>query len=363
MSYQLRCDRNSPRISSRRLQGVYRPGAMMIMVALMLVILLVGAVFTVDVAYMHLVRAELRTATDAAAQAGSETLARTQDPDAARQAAILIASQNRVAGQPLTLRNQDVQIGGVANLVANGRFVFDPAAQTPTAVRVTAGRTSSHSDGPVNLFFAKLFGIQSFEPTKTASAMASVRDIALVLDVSGSMSSQDQNGVQRIDALKTAVDVFLTEIRDNAPDSLVSLSTYATTSTKRVDLTNDFTSVQNIVDGLSPSGYTAIGEGLLTGSDSLLNDANARPFASKTIVLMTDGNHNRGIDPMTAMSTVQSSGQTVHALTFGSGADQQLMQQVADQTPSGTHLHAANSTDLAAAFREIARTITVTIIE
>ncbi|MEZ6075912.1 MAG: pilus assembly protein TadG-related protein [Pirellulaceae bacterium] len=40
---------------------------MMILVAVSFIILLVGAVFSVDVAYMHMVRAELRTATDAAA--------------------------------------------------------------------------------------------------------------------------------------------------------------------------------------------------------------------------------------------------------------------------------------------------------
>ncbi|MEC8555686.1 MAG: pilus assembly protein TadG-related protein [Planctomycetota bacterium] len=45
-----------------------RGGAMLVLVAVVLAIILVGTVFSVDVAYMHMVRAELRIATDAAAR-------------------------------------------------------------------------------------------------------------------------------------------------------------------------------------------------------------------------------------------------------------------------------------------------------
>ena len=46
-----------------------RKGAMLVLVAVSLVLLLVAAAFSVDVAYMHLVREELHIATDAAAKA------------------------------------------------------------------------------------------------------------------------------------------------------------------------------------------------------------------------------------------------------------------------------------------------------
>ena len=41
-----------------------RMGAMLPMVAFVMIILIIGAVFSVDIAHMHMVRAELRTATD-----------------------------------------------------------------------------------------------------------------------------------------------------------------------------------------------------------------------------------------------------------------------------------------------------------
>ena len=41
-----------------------RRGAMLVLVAVCIIVLLVGAVFSIDMAYMHMVRTELRTATD-----------------------------------------------------------------------------------------------------------------------------------------------------------------------------------------------------------------------------------------------------------------------------------------------------------
>ena len=90
----------------------------------MLVILLVMTVFAVDIAYMQLVRTELRTSTDAAARAASETLSRTQSTSAARAAAKQIATQNQVAGEPLVLDDSDIVFGS-ATPDSNGLFTFN----------------------------------------------------------------------------------------------------------------------------------------------------------------------------------------------------------------------------------------------
>ena len=70
----------SPRRSPRK-------GAMLVLIAVVLVVFIVMTVFAVDVAFMHLVRTELRTSTDAAARAASEALIRTQSVAEARRAA------------------------------------------------------------------------------------------------------------------------------------------------------------------------------------------------------------------------------------------------------------------------------------
>ena len=55
-----------------------RRGAMVVLIAMMLVILLMTVTFSVDVAYMQLSRTELRVATDAAARAAAEAFSRQQ---------------------------------------------------------------------------------------------------------------------------------------------------------------------------------------------------------------------------------------------------------------------------------------------
>ena len=73
---------NSRRAKSRR------TGAMLVLVAVTLIILLVTMAFTIDVAYMQLTRTELRTAIDAAARAGAESLSREQSTSKALAAAL-----------------------------------------------------------------------------------------------------------------------------------------------------------------------------------------------------------------------------------------------------------------------------------
>jgi len=80
-----------------------RRGAIVVLAALMMIVFLASVAFSVDVSYMQLTKAKLRSATDAAARAAGEALSRAQNLDDARQAAKDIAHANRVAGEPLLL--------------------------------------------------------------------------------------------------------------------------------------------------------------------------------------------------------------------------------------------------------------------
>ena len=343
------------RTGSNRLPRQQRRGAMLVMVAIVLVILLVGAVFSVDIAYMHVVRAELRTATDAAARAGAEALARHQDVDAARQAAIAMAAANRVAGEGLTLTASDIRFGSLqAN--PNGRFDF-VADQTPiTAVRVDGRRSQNSADGAVNLFFARMFSTTQFEPQQFATGAANVRDIALVLDISGSMAGA------KILALKAAVNDFLDELETSSPNAQVSLATYATTASRRLPLSNQLQTVRDQTNLLVAAGLTAIGDGIMAGSDSLQFDPATRPFAFKSMVVLTDGNHNTGRSPFTAIQTAIDRGQQVHGISFGTGANQTMMRQLAESA-DGIYIHADDAGDLSNAFRQIARSLSVILVD
>lgn len=342
----------------RRPRGMRRrTGAMMVLIALTLVILFVGAAFSIDVAYMHLVRAELRTATDAAARAGAESLARTQQQNQAVNTALALAERNLVAGNGLTLSPADITLGSVRSNGGAGRFQFVANRPPFTAVEVNGRRDSASADGSVGLFFARVFSADAFEPTESSVSAASVRDVALVLDVSGSMFGG------RLRDLKRAVNIFLDEVQVVSPTTQVSLSVYATRAVKVIDLTPNFGAVRGAVNTLTARGFTAIGEGLLMGSDSLVNDRLTRRFADKTVIVMTDGNHNRGPSPATTVQTAVNREQTVHTITFGGGANQGLMRDVAQRTEGGIHVHADDGADLAEAFREIARSLAVILID
>jgi Mg-chelatase subunit ChlD len=156
------------------------------------------------------------------------------------------------------------------------------------------------------------------------------------------------------------LDAFLFELNKTPHRESVSLTVYSTTSRKRVDLTTDLTAISSAFATEAPNGLTAIGLGLLTGLDSIRNDPLARPFAQKSIVLMTDGNHNTGISP--DVVAVRNPQVTVHTITFGSGANRGLMQRVA-RPSGGVALHAENNAQLVAAFRDIARQLAVILIE
>jgi Mg-chelatase subunit ChlD len=106
-------------------------------------------------------------------------------------------------------------------------------------------------------------------------------------------------------------------------------------------------------------GSTAIGEGLREGVRAL---DTARPFAVKTIVLMTDGRHNLGVAPEAIVPDAIAADATVHTVTFSPNADIARMQAIAARA-NGRSFHADTAADLTAAFREIARTLPVLVTD
>jgi Mg-chelatase subunit ChlD len=333
-----------------------RRGAMMVMVAITMVILFVAAAFAIDIAWMHATRAELRTATDAAARAASESLGRLQDSEAAIAAAEALARANTVAGEPLELDRTDVVFGS-HSIQSDGRFRFEPGGTPPNSVRVIGRRTADSPSGPVPLFFGPLFGVTEFQPRQQATASRLDRDIALVLDVSGSMAE-----FGRFPALTNALSVFLSELENLPQEEFVSLTVYNHEPRRVQEMTSDLGLIEEAFSEESPGGFTAIGLALETGLDSIVNDPASRPFAFRELILMTDGNHNTGISPLDIVPDAVAERVIVHTITFSDGANQDLMRQVAEAA-GGSHLHADTNQQLVDVFREIALQIPVVLID
>lgn len=310
---------------------------------------MVTVAFAVDIAYMHLVKSELRSATDAAAKASAETLARTQDTALALARGKDIAERNSVANQGLTLRDADFEFGK-SELNPSGKFVFTRNGRPINSVRVNASRDRGSPDGSVPLFFGKIFNINQFEPEETATATYVQRDIVLVVDRSGSML--DDN---KFAGLQGALGIFNATLRVSPIEERIGLASYATTATQDVELTDDLTRIETALRGMVVSGFTNISGGIDAGGQ-IMSRGRSRDFVERTMIVLTDGMQNRGRQARLAAIDEVARGTTIHAITFGRDADRRTMQEVA-QIGSGRYFHADDNSQLGQIFREIALTL------
>ena len=123
-------------------------------------------------------------------------------------------------------------------------------------------------------------------------------DIAIVLDISGSMAAEDFEP-NRISAAKEVIREFINQRKYDR----IGFVIFATEAFSQVPPTLDYRVLEQILDQTQVSwdigldSGTAIGLGLSNGAN-MLRDSTAE---SKVIVLLTDGANNSGqIDPMTA---------------------------------------------------------------
>lgn len=330
---------------------------MLVLIVICLPVILAFGIFSINVAWMQLTRTELRTATDAAAKAGSRTLSLSQNVDTARQFAIEAAARNKVGGRPLLVAESEVVFGaGRENAV--GGYDFEQRADASrflTSVQVTGNRSQGSLGGSVPLLFSGFFDRTSFEPVRVAVATQIDRDIALVLDRSGSMNSRS-GGITRWDALRAAVGGFLFELNETPQEEKVSVSTYSNRATLDFGLTLDYPLLTSAVNRQRVRGSTAVGLGMQQGIASLIDPDLGRALALKTIVVMTDGIHNRGVSPEIVATQAAALGITVNTITFSNGADQAAMRRVAENG-GGRHWHADDEDSLVDVFREVARNL------
>lgn len=391
-------------ISGIRLTLRERRGAMLILMAAMMFVFVAMSAFTVDVAWMQLIRTELRASTDAAAKAGAEALARTQNGRSAISAAKQFAKANPVAGKPVKLNDADIELGR-SELQNDGTWKFQLGATPYTAVRVNAHYGRGQKNKPIKLFFSHLLGDPTFSPNETATASHLENEVALCVDRSHSMCF-DMSGVSwsyapnnpladpkkseflknylapphptgsRWAALNSAVSDFLAEADLAFQKPKIALITwgsdtvdpYATPRiwdavTLEAQLHTNYNLIENKMRGLTSKlmiGGTNVSAGLDEARAHLTSRQHSSDSATKTIILMTDGEWNQGRLPSAAARDCLAAGIIVHTVTFLPGSDQQTMKEVARIT-GGQHFHANNATELRATFQELARSLPVVL--
>jgi Ca-activated chloride channel family protein len=141
-------------------------------------------------------------------------------------------------------------------------------------------------------------------------------DIALALDISGSMASLDFQPQNRLEAAKDVIADFV-EGRPYDPTGLV---VFASDAFSQSPPTTDHNVLLRLLErsrlatDLGIDDGTAIGMGLANAAN-MLKDSDAK---SKVVILLTDGVNNAGeIDPLTAAEAAQALGIKVYTIGMG----------------------------------------------
>ncbi len=178
------------RLFERKRNRRRRRGAVAILVAVCLTVILGFAALAIDVGHIYDVQTELQRTADAAALAAVAELGGGRSEgvamDSARQVASDYAAINEVMNAPVLLANADVVFGRAYMPSGTSKYVFEASEEDPNAVRVRARRTADSPSGAVPLFFARVLGIATTDVAAQATATLIPRDIVFVLDLSGS---------------------------------------------------------------------------------------------------------------------------------------------------------------------------------
>lgn len=137
-------------------------------------------------------------------------------------------------------------------------------------------------------------------------------DIAMVLDISGSMLAEDFKP-NRVEAAKKVIDEFIA----GRTNDKIGLVIFSGESFTQCPLTIDYSVLRNLLKeihtGMIQDG-TAIGNAIANGVNRL-KDSKAK---SKVMILLTDGVNNAGeIDPLTAAQIAQKFGIRIYSVGVG----------------------------------------------
>jgi hypothetical protein len=151
------------------------------------------AAITVDTGLMFASKQELQNAADAAALAAASQLGGTENAtDAALAEAATFAAANNIQGDPGQMLSTDLVLGHAVLNVNTGKYDFLPEQMPRDAVKITLRRDDQVIAGPISLVFGRLLGVDEALMTASAVAMVVPRDMALVVDLSGSMNDDSE---------------------------------------------------------------------------------------------------------------------------------------------------------------------------
>lgn len=199
-------------------------------------------------------------------------------------------------------------------------------------------------------------------------------DIQIVLDLSYSMIAEDIKP-RRIDAAKEMLGKFIWEINSDR----IGIILFSGKPFQSVPLTYDYDFLQDFIEEISVDTVaqstnielagTALWDGLVLASDVLSRDY---PEREKVIILITDGEANKWVEPELALRLLKQEGIKTYTIWVGkwedttitipignfvqrvlvSGVDEEILQKISNETWAA--YYRADSSD---SFQKILETI------
>jgi len=244
-------------------------GAIIVIFALTLIVLIGFAALGTEVGKWYLTRAELSKAVDAAALAGAANISNPNIdvPTLARDFGI----ENFRAGYLGTET-------GVDETGKDKSVAFTATVQEGGKLTVT-GRTSSFA------ILARFFGVDQVAVAATGVAQKNKVEIMMVLDRSGSM---DGNPIRD---LKEAAQGFLEYYKDTQDEDRIGLVSFATGVSFRALANNFYTPITNSINSMSATGATNAEDAIAQAGAAFVDQTGVAPAnrIQQYIIFFTDG--------------------------------------------------------------------------
>ena len=188
---------NTTKQDSRCKQGPRRRGAIIVLSAFLMIMMMAMLAFTIDLGYMYTMETQLQRSVDAAALAGAGSL--VDGNDETNDMVVEFLVRNPV-GKNVVLTGDEELSQEISQFLEDhsedleiklGHWDSDSASfsesgEQPSAVSVRM----TYPNNP--LFFARFLGNDQFTITSESIAMYQPRDILVVLDFSGSMNDDTE---------------------------------------------------------------------------------------------------------------------------------------------------------------------------
>lgn len=355
-----------------------RRGSALVILSAMIMVSLAIASYAINVEYMELVRTEMQISTDLSVRAACRALVNSGNVNDAMSAAQRLANENSVARHTLVYTQDDLSCSTATRYSVDESYDYSNAKSNPNSVRLESGFFRRAAAGIDMLF--PTFGVPiAFRPVKSATAIQSDIDMAIVLDCSTSMvwpnsGTSPKESLLNINSLvslpsdsrwkfsESGILDILDRMALTPAEERVGISTFGTLGAAENSLTSDYRQVRSSVSSCELpylGGYSNAAAGMVQAGNILSDKNTARPWACRVVLLISDGKFT-GADPVAKATELAEQYILVYTISVADEADQGLMQRIAE-AGHGEHMHASNVSQFGAMFNELSRRLPILI--